>query len=108
MPGRRREALGLCRREEVVQGPIVQNVRDGVPGLDHDESNGAGPQVATIGASSKGGDGGAGEWSQWAIEHPHDRADSDLIRRPGQRVAAAFALLGVDEACAPQLRQDLV
>ena len=57
---------------------------------------------------AEGGDGGAGNRRERSVENAHDGADADLVRRPGERVAAALALLGIDQSRVPQLGQYVV
>ena len=95
-------------RPHLGERATVQHVGDGVSRFDHDQSNGTGFEIAAIVARSERCYGGAGQGRQRTIESAHDRPDPDLMRRTRQRVAATFALLGVDEARVSEFGQDMI
>jgi len=94
---RRLQIRGIGQHAHFGESAIVEHVGDRIARFDHDQPNGAGLQVAAIGAGPKGGDGSAGNRRERPVESAHDRADPDVRRRPGERIAAAFPLLGIDE-----------
>src|SRR5919201_2895568 len=52
--------------------------------------------------------GGAIHGCDLAFEHPIHLADGDRLRRTSQAVAAAYAARALDQACAPQLADELL
>ena len=87
---------------------MVEHIGDGVAGLEHDEAHRTGQEIGAILAGAIGCHRSAGKRRERAVENPHDRADPDLVRRLGKGVAAALALLGIDETAVAQFGQDMV
>src|SRR5271155_594799 len=90
------------------EGATIEHARDGVARGDHDQPDRAGFKVAAIVAGSIRRDRSAGDRGQRAIEGAHDRANSNLVRGTGERIAAALALLRVNEAGVAQLCQNVI
>src|SRR5579871_5032351 len=100
----------FTRRESahIGEGLAIEHVRDRVPRGDHGEPDRACLEVGAIVARPIGGHRRAGDRGQGTVKGAHDCADPNLMRRAGERVAAALSLLGVDEAGVTQLCQNVV
>src|SRR5918994_2248086 len=93
-----------CGRKVVVAGDIahlgeaalIQHLGDRLPDLEHQMSDLACRLVAVFTALIPGA-AGAGNGGKRPVEHAHDVADLDFIRRPRQAIAALLALAALDK-----------
>jgi len=86
-------------------GVAVEDVGDGVADIDHDHAQ---TTVLLIGACAGlvGIFTGAADRCQTAVHEAHNLADPDLVGGLGQRVAAEFPAMRLNEARIPEFLQN--
>jgi hypothetical protein len=100
--------IGGRARAHVGKRAAIEHIRNGVAGVDHDQADRAGFEIAAIVAGPESGDRSAWDWGQRTVEDAHDCADWYLMRQPREGVSPALPLLRVDEAGVPEFGQDMI
>ena len=93
-------------RDDVGKGIAIEDCADGIPHIEHQDSQTAVSFIRT-GAAHIGCLANASDWRQRPVNQPNDSAKLDLLHGPGERVATIFSASAFDVSRGFELRENL-